>query len=48
MRKLIVALAVVVMCVEGMTGCGYKTTVNTVSGINVYSSYEEKFPEGLL
>ena len=43
MRKLIVALAVVVMC-GGMTGCGYKTTVNTVSGINVYSSYEEKIP----
>ena len=43
MRKLLVAWAGVVMC-GGMTGCGYKTTVNTVSGINVYSSYEEKIP----
>lgn len=43
MRKLFLALAMVVMC-GGMTGCGYKTTVNTISGINVYSSYEEKIP----
>ena len=42
-KKIILMLPILVMCI-GITGCGYITTVNTVSGINVYSSYEEKIP----
>lgn len=41
MKKLVIALALVLGCASG---CTYKAPVDSIKGVNVYSAYEEKIP----
>lgn len=43
MKQFGLGLALVLVMALG-AGCSYKTPVNTVHGVNVYSSYEDKIP----